>query len=121
MPRDDITQSLDHVQRSNSGVGEHRAGGVAKPQATDHDVERVTVNRRQPEGRQRDLGDGEQARHEVLVAELDLVDLDPKRGLDPAPQGDLPHRRGPPGQLLEPQCHHTPPIHTLATSATPGR
>ena len=57
-------------------VLECRHGGVAEAEPADEHVEVVAGHGRQPQARQLDLGDGEEARHEELVTELHLVDVD---------------------------------------------
>src|SRR6476619_1914328 len=64
--------------------------------------------RGQAEPGQLDLGDGEEAGHEVLVAELHLEDVHVERRLAAPPEADLTHRGLPPGQLLEARAHRPP-------------
>ena len=74
-------ERLDDDQRPHPRVLERAPGGVAEAESADDDVEPVLARLGQPEPGEVDLGDGEQARHEELVAELDLVDVDvPRRG-----------------------------------------
>src|SRR6476619_3306950 len=61
--------------------------------------------RGQAEPGQLDLGDGEEAGHEVLVAELHLEDVHVERRLAAPPEADLTHRGLPPGQLLKARAH----------------
>ena len=86
--------------------------GVAEPEAADDDVEIAARQRRQSNPRQRDLGDGEQARHQELVAELDLVDVEARGELPSSAQAEHAHRRRAEIQLLEIDAHRRPPLTT---------
>jgi len=56
----------------------------------------------------RDLGDGEQARHEELVVELDLEDVRAGDRVAAPAEADLTDRCAAPVQLLKPRTHATP-------------
>ena len=71
------------------------------PNYVDDDVELVPLRPGQTEAGQLDLGDREEARHEELVAQLDLVDVDLERRLDPPTQADLTSGGLAPGELFE--------------------
>src|SRR3546814_9191667 len=101
MPLDHLAKGLDHVQRPDPLVLQGGTSGVAEAQPTDHHVELAAGHLGQPEPGQSDLGHREDARHEVLVAEDHLVDVDLQRGLEPASHADVTHRRGAPADLLE--------------------
>ena len=58
-------------------------------------------------GRHLDLGGGEHARHEVLVAELHLEDVRPARGVGPPPEAQIAHRRRTEVEDLEACAHAT--------------
>jgi hypothetical protein len=105
VPRDDGTQRLDDRDGSDPLVLEGGDGGVAETEAADDDVEMLSADRREPEPGQLDLGNGEEARHEELLAELHLVDVDEEGRLEPAPQADLPQRGLLPVDLLETPAH----------------
>ena len=102
------------------GSLQRRLRGIAEPQSTDDDIE-VGVDRLgQAEARERYLGDGEQARHQELVAELDLVHLDVQGRLDPPAQADDPHAGSPTSRV--PRSVHSrrttdPPAISLAESS----
>ena len=93
VPADHRGERLDDHQRAHPRLLERGDRGVAEPQPADDDVELVAGAGGQPQPGQLDLGDREQARHEELLAELDLVDVDLERALEPATQADLAHRR----------------------------
>jgi hypothetical protein len=105
VPGDHLVERLHHDQRPHPVVRERGAGGVAEAEAADHHVEVGAVQGAQREVGQRDLGDREQAGHQELVAQLDLVHLDVERRLAAAAQADLAHRRRLPGELFEAQRH----------------
>src|SRR3954469_9614215 len=109
VPFDDLGKRIHHYQRSYAGVLEHRARGVAKPQAADHHVEMPATERRQPEPSQFDLGCGELARHQELVAELDFVNIDIRHRPPAAPQAQYAHRRWAEIQLFERKAHTPSP------------
>lgn len=54
-----------------------------------------------------DLGHGEQARHEELVAELGLEDVEPGERVAAPVEADLADRHGAPVELFEPGTHPT--------------
>jgi hypothetical protein len=75
VPSDDSAERFDDVKGPDAWVLEHRAGGVAESEAADDDVERRSGGFGEGESGELDLGFGEEARHEVLVAERDLVEV----------------------------------------------
>src|SRR5690606_1973371 len=79
--------------RANPLVLQCRPGGVAEAEAADHDVEAAARELGEAEAGQRDLGGGEAARHQEVVAQLDLVDLGAARRLEAPPQGQRADRR----------------------------
>ena len=105
VPLDDLGQRVDHDQGSHARIFEHRLRGVTEPETADDDVEVVSLKRGQPEPRQFNLGDGEGARHQKLVAEFDFVDVDTGGGMPSAPQAEHTHRGGAKIQFLEIFAH----------------
>jgi hypothetical protein len=105
VPRDDGRQCLDDVHGAHPLVLQRGGRRAPEPQAADDDVEPVARQRRQPQPGQLDLGHGEQARHQVLVAEQHLVHLDAGDGLAAPSQRDLAERGGLEVQLLEAPRH----------------
>jgi len=75
------------VKGAHPGVSQNGVCGVAEAEPSDHDVEIRSRDAVQRELGQCDLGCGEQARHEELIAELRLVDVDLQRGLEPTSAG----------------------------------
>ena len=59
----------------------------------------------QREARDRDLGDREEAGHQEVVVELDLVDVLTRTGVAAPPEADRSHRRLLPVELLESSAH----------------
>ena len=99
MPLDDRLQVVDDDQGAHGIQFQRRAGGVAQPQTADHHVQpgfsgEVPRRRRQPEPRQRLLHLGEEAAHQVGVAEDDLVHLEVVEGQDAAAAEDQLAERG---------------------------
>ncbi len=113
VPVDDLGDGVDDGQRPHPGVVESGVSGVAEPEATDEYVEVAAVGLRQAQPGELDLGDGEQAGHEVLVPELDLVHVDLQRRLHASAQADLAHRRLAPVELLEPLAHLALPFFSV--------
>ena len=115
VPSDHLGEGFDDIERPDAAILEHGARGVSEPESTDEHIDgsvNRSVNRSgvgphltQAEPRQRDLRRREQARHQELVAQLHLVDVDQERRLQAAAQHDLPHRRRTPIKLLEPDAH----------------
>src|SRR5699024_6504190 len=66
--------------------------GVAEPEPADQDVQVAPVQRGQGEGGQCPFGDGEQAGHQVLLAQPHLVDLGLRGQVVAAAQTDLTDR-----------------------------
>lgn len=73
MPVDHLGQGVDHDQRTHPRVVQRRPGRVPETEPAHGDVERALGQFRQTEAGQLDLALGEEARHQVFVAELDLV------------------------------------------------
>ena len=97
-----VAERLDDLQRAHPRVGERRPRGAAEAEPADHDVEVVARQLRPARASASAiLGDGEQARHEELLAEPHLVDVDVERRVAPPAQADLAHRRRLPVELLE--------------------
>ena len=104
VPFDHLGQRIDHDQRSHAGILQHRLRGVAESEAAHHHVEFFARQRRQPQPRKFDLGHRVLARHQELVAELDLVDIDIRPAPSP-PQAEHAHRRRAIIQLFEIEAH----------------
>src|SRR4029077_6417571 len=106
---------LDDVERPDPRVLQDGPGGVAEAEAADDDVEIGIGLRGERQPGELDLRGGEEARHEVLVAEHRLVDVHEEGGLEAAPKADLPHRCAAAVELLEPCAHQAnlPSIETL--------
>ena len=94
MPVDDGLEIFHHDQRAGARLVERGLGRVTQPQAADHHIELLAVTRRQTQFGQRDLGGGEQVRHQVLLAELDLENVDAEPRLAAAAQHQRADRRG---------------------------
>src|SRR4051812_32894936 len=109
MPADDFLERFHHHERMNAGILERRLCGVAEPQSPDDDVELGIGGLSQPEARERYLSHREQARHQELVAELDLVHVDLEHRLDSPAQADDPHAGLRPVENLEACTHDAPP------------
>ncbi len=109
MPPDHGTERVDDGQRPDPLVGKHRLGGIAEPQSTYQDVELPAVDRTETEVGQLDLGRGEQARHQVLVVELDLEHVGVDGRVVALAQTDRPDRRLLPGKLLKARTHDSSP------------
>ena len=75
MPGDDHRQGLHDGQLRDPLVLESGPGGVAEPEPAHQDRERRAVRSPEADPRQLLLASGELARHEEVVAELDLVDV----------------------------------------------
>ena len=75
VPLDHLAERLDHEQRAHARVLQHGLRGVAEPEPADHHVEAGPRQLRQREPGDLDLGHREQARHQEVVVELDLVDV----------------------------------------------
>src|SRR5258705_13694450 len=89
---------------------EHGLRGVAKPEAADDDVKVPARQRRQSQPRKFNLGHGELARHQKLIAELDFVDVDIGGRAPSPPQAKHAHRRGAKIQLFEIEAHSLPDL-----------
>ena len=76
MPADHGGERLDHDHPLDAGVGEGSRGGVPESQPTHEHVDAVGGAPGQPETGEFDLSGGEQARHQELLAQLHLVDID---------------------------------------------
>ena len=120
VPADDRGEGLDDDERAHPWLLERGDRGVPQPQPADDDVQLVAGAGRQPQPGQLDLGDGEQARHEELVAELDLVDVDLQRPVEPPAQADLAHLGVLPVQLLEVPAHRSTSRSRRAAPADPS-
>jgi hypothetical protein len=105
VPADHRREGLDDGQRAHPWLLERGHRGVAESQPADDDVQLRTGARGQPQPRQLDLGDREQARHEELLTELDLVHVDLEGALEAAAQDELAHLGVLPVQLLEASDH----------------
>ena len=105
VPTDHLVQCVDDEHLADPVVRDDGAGRPPEPQPADHDVEVVGDRREhgEPQRGQGHLGRGEEAGHEVLLAQPHLVHLDAERRLDPPAQRDLPHGGLGPGQLLDPR------------------
>jgi hypothetical protein len=84
---------------------QHRPGGVSQAQATHYDVELHSAEFRQSQFGQRDLPFGEQAGHQELITELDLVHLYAESKLRAAPQAQLAERSAMVSQFFEIDVH----------------
>jgi hypothetical protein len=107
LPADDGGQGLDDLDRADPWIGERRPGGVAEAEPADDDVEVGAVELGEAQVGEGDLGRGEDVGHEVLVAELDLVDVDAEDRVEAATDADLAHRRGLAVELLEQPAHRS--------------
>ena len=105
MPADHGRQRLDHHQRADARLGQRRLRGVAQAEPGHDHIETRPGGRSQPEPGELDLGHGEQAGHQELVAELDLVDLDVEGKLTPPAQAQATYRRRLVIELLEQDAH----------------
>jgi hypothetical protein len=79
VPFDDFGKRVDHDQGSHAPAFEHSLRGVAEPEAADDHIKVRSLQRRQSQPRQCDLGNGEGARHQEFVAEFDFVDVEAGR------------------------------------------
>ena len=70
MPRDDRFEHLDHEQRGDRFVVQHRLGRMAKPSPPTTTSTLAAGKFGEPEPGQGDLGCREKARHQEFVAEL---------------------------------------------------
>jgi hypothetical protein len=75
VPVDHLSQRLDDRQRVDTRVLQRRPSGISQPKAADHDVQVQVRALQLPQAkpRERDLSRREQAGHQKLVIELDLV------------------------------------------------
>jgi hypothetical protein len=86
-------QKIYHDQRAHTGVLQSGAGRVSKAQAPDHNIETPTLQPCDPQVRKRYFHLVEEARHEEILAELDLINLKTIKFPQPAPpQDQLPKR-----------------------------
>src|SRR5659263_301835 len=76
VPLDHRLERVDDHQLAYALVDQHGLGGVAEPQSAHCDVELGPLDPGQRAPSHFDLGNGEEAGHEELVAELDLEDVD---------------------------------------------
>jgi hypothetical protein len=90
VPADHLSQRLDDDQRTYACIRERGTRGVAEAEPAHEHLQLGPGDRGQSEVRQLDLGDREQARHQELVAELHLVDVDLERRLESPAQADRP-------------------------------
>ena len=109
MPLDHFGQRVDHDQGSHARMFQHRLRGVAKPEAANDDIQVRPFHSIEAKPRQRDLGDGELARHQEFVAEFDFIDIEAGRELPAPPQGEHAHRGGAKIQFLKIDAHAPPP------------
>ena len=100
-------------------VLQHGGGRVAEPEPAHHDVEIAAGESGQSQPGQRDLRSREQARHQEVLAELDLEDVDAEPQLAPAPQAERADRRFPVVQLLEQRAHAVFPCARVAAGGDP--
>jgi hypothetical protein len=105
VPLDDLRQRVDHHQGTHPRVLQDRARGVAQAEPAHGDIERVVVQGGQAEPGELDLGLGEQAGHQEVVAQLDLVDVRAEDRLAPPAQSQVTERGGPPVELFECDAH----------------
>ena len=80
------------------------------------DVEVRSLEPSQSQPRQRDLCDSEQARHQKLVTEFDLVDVDAGGEMPSPAQAERAHRRRAEIQLFEIQAHAPTALTTAQTA-----
>src|SRR3990170_5605544 len=121
MPSDDLAQGFDDVKRAHPGVSQDGVCGVAKAEASDHDVEIGTRDAGERELGKCDLGHGEEARHEELIAQLRLVDVDLQGWLESTSQADLTQGCRPPVELLEAGTHRVIPLPCGSVGLLGGR
>ena len=105
MPPDHRGERIDHVQPPHTIVVQRGHRRVAQAQAADEHREFFAFGGSEAERRQLLLGDGEQARHEVLVLQLHLVDQLTRGRISPPAKCQLPHPRLLPVQLFESHDH----------------
>src|SRR2546425_5967764 len=105
MPVDHCVQRLDDEKRLDRLMLKHRLRRVTETEAADDDIETPPRKLCQSQPRQRDFGGREQTRHEILVTELDLEDIDPQRQFTTAAQAQRADRRGPIIELFKIQAH----------------
>ncbi len=101
VPADDRGQCLDDRQRGDPVVLEGGECRAPQPEPADEHVEAGARVRGQAEPGELDLGDREEARHEVLLAQPHLEHVHVEHRLAAPPQRDLAHRRRLPVELLE--------------------
>ncbi len=93
VPADHRFQHLDDDERGDVGMVEDGLGGIAEAKAGDGDIGRAAGQTGEAEIGQRDLRGGEEAGHQELVAELDLVDVDVEPVLAPPSETEGADRR----------------------------
>ena len=105
MPFDHLGEGVDDQQRTDVLVLQHGLCRVTESEAA-HD-HLWSFRRQFGEGEvgQLDLGDGEQARHQELVVELDLVDVRAGAGIAPPAQGEFAQRGLAVVEFLETSTH----------------
>ncbi|MFC5041683.1 hypothetical protein [Ornithinimicrobium kibberense] len=119
VPVEDRLEGVDDDEVGHPVVLEHGPGGVAQAEPAHDDPQTLALEAGEGQPGQLLLGHGEQARHEVLLAELDLVDLRPGHRLPPSPEAELVDRGLRPRQLLEP-CGHVRPLLVRSGAGAPS-
>ena len=84
---------FNHRQGSDAVILQHGPRRIAQTKTADEHVQMIALNGCQSEICQRDLGRGEQARHQMLVAKDDLEDIHIQRHHPAAAQTDRPNWR----------------------------
>ena len=105
VPSDHGREGVDHIEAGDTVVLERCHRGVSEAEASDQDRKRADVGRREAEPCQLFFRDSEQTRHEIFIAELDLVDEFAGFAVGAATEGQLPHPRLLPVELFESRDH----------------
>ncbi len=122
MPRDDGGQGIHDRHRRDARIAQGGRSGVSEPEPAHNDVEPPAARGHGGEAEitQGLLGHREEARHEVLVAELDLEDVAPDHGLVTPPKSELAHGRLLMGEFLEAEHQAMRIIFLLTNSSIPS-
>jgi hypothetical protein len=106
VPFDHRLKRIHHDERTHVVTLQHGLSRVAEAKPADHDIARLPfTQRREPQPRQRDLGRGEQARHQGLISELDLEHIHVELEVAPPAQAQSPDRRRAIVELFEKGAH----------------
>ena len=117
VPVDHGLKEFDNAQLAHARILERAGGRVAKAKAANNDIEAVADQAGEPDARQRDLRGREHARHQELVAELDLKNVDACRRVNAPPEAHVTDGSGGEGELLE-SLAHAPPTNSSCRHAS---